>query len=157
VCELLCYGVEGRPYNRQKSNNQQRSALLILDKNTAKPYYMHMPSISFIELPPFTRYIYRYMSDEEYQGLQDFLAAYPNAGNMISGTRGCRKVRWSAMGRGKRGGVRVIYFYQAQNGRIYLLTNSSCYLKFESTTSFRRRRNPLLRGTRQRGIPPASE
>jgi hypothetical protein len=62
------------------------------------------------------------MNDEEYQGLQGFLATYPNAGDVIPGTRGCRKVRWSAMGRGKRGGVRVIYFYQAQNGRIYLLT-----------------------------------
>jgi mRNA-degrading endonuclease RelE of RelBE toxin-antitoxin system len=81
-----------------------------------------MYSITFIELPPFTRHIYRYMSDEEYQGLQRFLSAYPNTGDVIPGTRGCRKLRWGAVGRGKRGGVRIIYYYQIKNGRIYLLT-----------------------------------
>ena len=81
-----------------------------------------MASITFIELPPFTRFIYQYMSDEEYQGLQGYLATFPQAGDVIPGTRGCRKVRWGAEGRGKRGGVRVIYYYQAKNGYIFLLT-----------------------------------
>lgn len=81
-----------------------------------------MYTITFIELPPFTRHLYRYMSDEEYQGLQGFLSAYPNAGDVIPGTRGCRKLRWGAEGRGKRGGVRIIYYYQAGNGRIFMLT-----------------------------------
>lgn len=78
--------------------------------------------MTFIELPPFTRNIYRYMNDEEYQGLQIYLAAYPDAGDVIPGTRGCRKLRWGAEGRGKRGGVRVIYYCQAKNGWIYRLT-----------------------------------
>lgn len=81
-----------------------------------------MASITFVELPPFTRFIYRYMSDEEYQGLQGYLATYPQAGDVIPGTNGCRKLRWAATGRGKRGGIRIIYYYQAANGRIFLLT-----------------------------------
>ena len=94
----------------------------VLDIYTALPYIMCMQSLTFIELPPFTRHIYRYMSEEEYQGLQDFLGTYPNAGDVIPGTRGCRKLRWRIDQRGKRGGVRVIYYYQARNGRIFLLT-----------------------------------
>lgn len=47
---------------------------------------------------------------------------------MIPGTRGCRKLRWGAEGRGKRGGVRIIYYYQARNGRIFMLT---LYAKYE--------------------------
>jgi hypothetical protein len=54
--------------------------------------------------------------------MQGFLSAYPNAGDVIFGTRGCRKLRWGAEGRGKRGGVRIIYYYQARNGRIFMLT-----------------------------------
>jgi mRNA-degrading endonuclease RelE of RelBE toxin-antitoxin system len=81
-----------------------------------------MSQLTFIELPPFTRNVYRYMNDEEYQGLQGFLAAYPDAGDVIPATRGCRKLRWKAEGRGKRGGVRIIYFYRARNSQIYLLT-----------------------------------
>jgi mRNA-degrading endonuclease RelE of RelBE toxin-antitoxin system len=81
-----------------------------------------MHPMTFVELPPFTRNIYRYLSDEEYQGLQGFLSTFPNAGDVIPGTRGCRKLRWGAEGRGKRGGMRIIYYYQAKDGRIYLLT-----------------------------------
>lgn len=50
-----------------------------------------------------------------------WLAANPEAGDVIPGADGCRKVRWSASGRGKRGGARVIYFNQLEDGVIVLL------------------------------------
>lgn len=90
-----------------------------------------MASVTFIELPPFTRHIYDYMNDGEYQGLQGYLATYPKAGEVIPGTRGCRKLRWAGSGRGKRGGVRVIYYFQAKNGRLFLL---SIYAKNEEAS-----------------------
>lgn len=51
----------------------------------------------------------------------DFIARNPQAGDVIPGAGGCRKVRWQASGRGKRGGARVIYFNQLDDGRIVLL------------------------------------
>jgi hypothetical protein len=57
-------------------------------------YNPNMRLIEFIELSPFTRNVYRYLSDESYQGLQLYLLAYPDAGAIIPGTGGCRKLRW---------------------------------------------------------------
>lgn len=51
------------------------------------------------------------LSDKEYRGFQNFLMEQPDAGDVIQETGGLRKVRWSAGGKGKRSGVRVIYFY----------------------------------------------
>jgi mRNA-degrading endonuclease RelE of RelBE toxin-antitoxin system len=65
----------------------------------------------FIESPIFTEDVRELLSDEEYSALQQFLAVQPDAGDMISGTGGLRKVRWSTPGRGKRGGARVIYYH----------------------------------------------
>jgi len=50
-----------------------------------------------------------------------WLAAHPEAGDVIPGTGGARKVRWSVGGRGKRGGVRVIYFNEAEDGTLILV------------------------------------
>jgi hypothetical protein len=61
------------------------------------------------------------LSDEEYGELQWYLALYPNAGDVIQGTGGLRKVRWSATGRGKRGGVRVIYFHVSARKQLRML------------------------------------
>ena len=65
----------------------------------------------FIESPVFTRQLRELLTDESYAELQWYLAAQPNAGDVIQGTGGLRKVRWNVYGRGKRGGARVIYFH----------------------------------------------
>ena len=78
--------------------------------------------LSFIETPLFTRLVYDYLSDEEYAALQAHLAQDPDSGEVVSGSGGVRKVRWGAAGRGKRGGVRVIYFARAARGVIWMLT-----------------------------------
>lgn len=87
--------------------------------------------MEFIEAPAFTKHVYEYLTDEEYSGLQSYLVTYPEAGALVPGTGGVRKLRWEMPGRGKRGGARVIYFYQSNNSEIWLLT---IYSKNEKAT-----------------------
>jgi hypothetical protein len=63
-----------------------------------------------------------YLSDDEYAALQWMLANDPTVGDLIKGTGGVRKVRWGMAGRGKRGGVRVIYYARTHRGEIWMLT-----------------------------------
>lgn len=77
---------------------------------------------TFVETKLFTRLIDEYLSDDEYAALQLSLAVNPEAGDVIKGTGGIRKMRWAGRGRGKRGGLRVIYYLRLQNGQIWLLT-----------------------------------
>ena len=69
--------------------------------------------MEFIETPLFTEALPGYLSDDEYRELQLYLAAHPEAGEVMPGTGGFRKVRWADQRRrkGKRGGLRVIYYY----------------------------------------------
>ena len=73
------------------------------------------------ETPTFTRQADRLFSEEERKALIDFLAEHPAAGDEIPGTGGVRKLRFAALGRGKRGGARVIYFYSGEDIPIYAL------------------------------------
>ena len=65
----------------------------------------------FIETSIFTRRLLSILKDDEYRLLQEELANNPEAGDEMPGTRGIRKIRWSAKGHGKRGGCRVIYYW----------------------------------------------
>ncbi len=76
----------------------------------------------FIETPPFERRRAEYLGDEHYRLLQVWLMANPEAGVVIQGSGGIRKLRWGSDGRGKRGGMRIIYFYMSARSRIYFLT-----------------------------------
>jgi len=64
---------------------------------------------TFIEHPIFTKQIETLLTADEYRRLQMYLAEHPSAGDVIPGLSGLRKVRWAVPGRGKRGGLRVIY------------------------------------------------
>jgi hypothetical protein len=77
---------------------------------------------SFIETKLFTRLVDEYLSDEEYQELQRLLIKEPEAGKIVPGWGGVRKLRWRANGRGKRGGYRVIYFTKIEQGLFWMLT-----------------------------------
>jgi len=77
---------------------------------------------TFIELPPFASVRDKYLDDEEFAALQWYLAAHPEAGDLIPRSGGCRKMRWNLAGRGKRGGARVIYFLRLASGQIVLVT-----------------------------------
>ncbi len=74
-----------------------------------------------IETPIFTRQILSALSDDEYRLLQNMLLERPDAGSIIPGSGGLRKLRWAASGRGKRGGMRVIYYWFTAQGAILLL------------------------------------
>lgn len=75
--------------------------------------------LSFIEAPLFTRLVHDYLSDEECTALQVHLADDPESGDVVPGSGAVRKLRWSIAGRGKRGGLRVIYFARLAKGVIW--------------------------------------
>ena len=87
--------------------------------------------MEFIEASAFTKHVYAYLSEDEYAGLQNFLLQYPAAGNVVPGSGGVRKLRWRMAGSGKRGGVRVIYYFKRSEDEIWLLT---IYSKNETAT-----------------------
>ena len=78
--------------------------------------------ISFIETRLFSRLLREYFTDDEYAELQAALVERPDMGALIPGSGGVRKLRWSQPGRGKRGGVRVIYYAKTREGVIWMLT-----------------------------------
>lgn len=78
--------------------------------------------MEFIETKLFTKLIYGYLIDDEFSDLQIVLACSPEIGDIIRNTGGLRKVRWKAKGKGKRGGVRIIYYWYKSANKIFLLT-----------------------------------
>jgi hypothetical protein len=78
--------------------------------------------MEFIETSIFTKLIYAYLTDDEYLGLQGFMLKYPEAGKIVPGSGGVRKLRWGIASKGKRGGVRVIYYFKKQDDEIWMLT-----------------------------------
>lgn len=76
--------------------------------------------VEFVETPIFTKEIARLLPDESYQRLQVALSLRPEAGDLIRGGRGLRKFRWELPGQGKRGGLRIIYYWDVPD-RIFML------------------------------------
>jgi hypothetical protein len=74
------------------------------------------------ELPEYIRRADELLNEAERKSVIDYLAAYPRAGDLMEGTGGIRKLRWARGGKGKSGGVRVIYYYHDQRIPLYLLT-----------------------------------
>lgn len=74
------------------------------------------------ELPTYSRLANKLLSEEERRDLIDYLAEHPQAGDIMEGTGGVRKLRWRRGGQGKSGGVRIIYYYYDDHMPLYLLT-----------------------------------
>jgi hypothetical protein len=74
-----------------------------------------------VETPTFSKLWPDYWDEEERGEFVTWLVAHPEIGDVIPGSGGCRKVRWTRSGMGKRGGVRVIHYNRLADGRIYLL------------------------------------
>jgi mRNA-degrading endonuclease RelE of RelBE toxin-antitoxin system len=81
-----------------------------------------MEMLTFVETKLFTSLVGGYLSDDEYAALQLSIAANPEAGEIVRGSGGVRKLRWSGSGRGKRGGIRVIYYLRTARGEVWMLT-----------------------------------
>lgn len=78
--------------------------------------------MEYIESPLFSKLIRSYLDDEEYAAFQWDLALHPEKGDLIPSSGGLRKIRWLGKGKGKRGGIRIIYYYKNREGHIWLLT-----------------------------------
>ena len=89
---------------------------------------------TFIESSIFERILPVYLDDDEYSEFQQFLMQNPEAGELVPGSGGVRKVRWARPGIGKRGGLRIIYFVRYQPNEFWMLT---CTPKPSARTSLR--------------------
>jgi len=80
--------------------------------------------VEIVESSSFTKYVRDYFTDDEYREFQNFILASPEFGDLIQGTGGFRKVRWSDPTRqkGKRGGVRIIYYFFDSDHQIWLIS-----------------------------------
>ena len=85
--------------------------------------------LTVVESPIFQRVWPRYWEEDERAEFATFIACNPEAGAVIRGSGGVRKVRWAREGTGKSGGVRIIYLARNEAGEVYLLT---LYAKSES-------------------------
>ena len=88
-----------------------------------------------IETDDFIREYRRIWDESEHDDFVDWLARNPDAGNVIVGAHGARKVRWGRAGTGKSSGARVIYFHRAENGTLLLF---AIYAKSERATMTRK-------------------
>ena len=101
-----------------KDTHFLHSGARVLARHTAAPYDAPMRAVAETEI--FQRYAEEVWTVGEREQFIDWIAANPESGAVITGSGGCRKVRWATTGQGKRGGARVIYFLHA-NDTIWLL------------------------------------
>jgi hypothetical protein len=77
--------------------------------------------MEFLETPVFTKQVLDLFSDDNYRELQAHLVQHPDAGAVIQESGGLRKIRWAVKGQGKRGGVRVIYYWVVSKDLVYMI------------------------------------
>lgn len=95
---------------------------------------------TIVELPEFLRKSDKLLKDSERQSIISYLASHPASGDIMQGTGGIRKLRWSARGKGKSGGVRIIYYYHNETMPLFLLT---VFSKGEKANLTKSERNEL--------------
>ncbi|MEX0627528.1 MAG: type II toxin-antitoxin system RelE/ParE family toxin [Cucumibacter sp.] len=110
--------------------------------------------LTVVETPEFLAATRRFLTEERRAALVDHLAHHPTAGDVIPGTGGVRKLRWSLEGRGKSGGARVIYFYHSAGLPLFALTAyakaARADLSQADRNDFRRLTKELVAGYRRR-------
>lgn len=109
-----------------------KQKLPMIDLSREQSWFANYPQLAyslcmkatFIELPPFARYRQVYLDDDAFRSLQQLLLGQPDAGDVIQGTGGLRKVRFAdaKRGKGKRGGLRVIYYWWLGGDQFWLFT-----------------------------------
>ena len=102
--------------------------------------------ITVAETKAFQRKVATQLSEREKTQLIDYLAEHPNAGALIQGAGGIRKLRWAQTGRGKSGSVRVIYYFHSDKMPLYLLT---LFAKNEKANLSKQERNDLAKAVRE--------
>jgi len=104
--------------------------------------------VAVIETEQFLAATRKLMSEDERVRLVDYLAFHPEAGDLIPGTGGVRKLRWALQGRGKRGGARAIYYFHSEQVPLFALT---AYAKNERDDLSDAERNDYRRLTKALG------
>jgi hypothetical protein len=99
---------------------------------------------TIVELPEFIKRSSNLLEGNEKASIINYLAFHPQSGDLMQGTGGIRKLRWSAKGKGKSGGVRVIYYYQDGTMPLFLL---SVFGKGEKANLSKAERNDLAKFT----------
>jgi hypothetical protein len=102
---------------------------------------------TFVELPPFQRHRQTYLSDESFRAFQQMLMEKPEAGDVIEGSGGLRKIRFAdeKRGKGKRGGLRVIYYWWLSGNQFWLFTIYNKDEMDDLTTAQRKTLRDLLK------------
>lgn len=95
---------------------------------------------TIVELPHYIRKAEKLLSSEERQAVVGYLASHPEAGVVLQGTGGIRKLRWGIGGRGKSGGVRLVYYYYDSSIPLFMIT---LFAKNERANLSRAERNDL--------------
>jgi hypothetical protein len=98
--------------------------------------------ITIAEVPEYIRQAEKLLTEAERLDVLNYLAGHPKSGDLIEGTGGIRKLRWGRGGRGKSGGVRVIYYYHSDLMPLYLLT---LFAKNEQENLSKSERNELAK------------
>ncbi len=98
--------------------------------------------ITVAELPEYQRLADKLLASTERMDLVSYLAAFPKAGDLVTGTGGIRKLRWARGGRGKSGGGRVIYYFHSERMPLYLIT---IFAKNEQANLSKAERNDLAK------------
>lgn len=101
--------------------------------------------ITVAELPEYQRRAAKLLSDDERLDVVNYLAAFPKEGDRKRDTGGIRKLRWARHGRGKSGGVRVIYYFHSERIPLYLLTVFAKNERNDLTQSERNELSKLVR------------
>lgn len=115
-CQLMPFYTHFYQHVSQKFHKES----LFVDMDNPLDYTKFM--ITVAEVPEYIRRAEKLLTEVERQDLVSYLAAHPKEGDRIVGAGGVRKLRWGRGGRGKSGGVRVIYYYHSESMPLYLLT-----------------------------------
>jgi hypothetical protein len=92
-----------------------------------------VPEITVLQLPRFKAEATELIGGDGIEAVAVYLIDHPDAGDVIPGAGGARKLRWAAKGKGKRGGARIIYLYVMIATRIYLLRGYSKNVRTDLT------------------------
>ena len=113
---------------------------IVADESIAFPIACNSSFAGVAELPEYLRAAGKLLTDADRHAVVEHLAAYPIAGALIEGIGGVRKLRWARDGRGKSGGVRVIYYFHSEAMPLYLL---AMFAKNERANLCKAERNAL--------------